>query len=159
MFIWDGQGMTKVKKTEDKLYLVHKHVLPQVLRKTAEAKELLKNGTAKTVNEAVQLVGISRGAFYKYRNNIFPFREASRGKILTISLILEHKTGVLSDVLKAIATAGGNVLTINQGIPLQGVANASISFETDGLREDVNLLLSRLTSVSGVQKIELVGQS
>ncbi|HZK24561.1 MAG TPA: ACT domain-containing protein [Oscillospiraceae bacterium] len=148
-----------MQNSDDRLYLVQEHVLPQVLRKTAEAKELLKNGKAKTINEAVQLVGISRGAFYKYRDNIFPFREASRGKILTISLILEHTAGVLSDVLKAIATAGGNVLTINQGIPLQGVANASISFETDGLSEDVNLLLTRLAAIPGVQKLELVGQS
>ncbi|MCR3921708.1 MAG: ACT domain-containing protein [Firmicutes bacterium] len=147
-----------VEKRE-KFYLVQEHVLPQVLQKTAEAKELLKNGKAKTINEAVQTVGISRGAFYKYRDYIFPFREASRGKILTISLILEHTAGVLSAGLNAIAAAGGNVLTINQGIPLQGVANASISFETDHLREDVNELLAQLLAIPGVQKLELIGQS
>ena len=87
-------------KTEDKLYLVHKHVLPQVLRKTAEAKELLKNGTAKTVNEAVQLAG-SAAALFINTVIIFSLQGSQQGKILTISLILEHKTGVLSDVLKA----------------------------------------------------------
>src|SRR5690554_5110849 len=110
--------MTRTNISE-KLYLVQEHVLPQVLRKTAEAKELLKNGRAATVNKAVQAVGISRGAFYKYRDYISPFREASRGKILTISLILKHTAGVLSAVLNEIAAAGGNILTINQGIPLQ----------------------------------------
>lgn len=148
-----------MKDTRDKYYLVQENVLPQVLRKTAEAKEMLKNGKARTVNDAVQAVGISRGAFYKYRDFIFPFREASRGKILTISLILEHKTGVLSEVLKSIATAHGNVLTINQGIPLQGVANASISFETEGMKEDMDELLARLSQIPGVQKLELIGQN
>lgn len=143
----------------EKLYLVQEHVLPQVLRKTVEAKELLKNGRVTTINEAVQTVGISRGAFYKYRNYIFPFREASRGKILTISLILKHTAGVLSAVLNEIAAAGGNVLTINQGIPLQGIANASISFETDGMHKDVHGLLDRLSTIKGVQKLEIVGQS
>ncbi|NLZ39104.1 MAG: ACT domain-containing protein [Firmicutes bacterium] len=146
-------------KSGEKLYLVQERVLPQVLRKTAEAKELLKKGKAATVNEAVQAVGISRGAFYKYRNYIFPFQEASRGRILTISLILKHTTGVLSAVLNEIAAAGGNILTINQGIPLQGIANASISFETDGLRKDVQSLLDRLTVIDGVEKLEIVGQS
>lgn len=148
-----------MKDTRDKFYLVQENVLPQVLRKTAEAKEMLKKGQVRTVNDAAAAVGISRGAFYKYRDYIFPFREASRGKILTVTLILEHTAGVLSEVLKTIATAQGNVLTINQGIPLQGVANASISFETEELIEEVEQLLARLSQIPGVQKIELIGQS
>lgn len=148
-----------MKDKQDAFYLVQENVLPQVLRKTAEAKEMLKKGKAKTVNDAVQAVGISRGAFYKYRDYIFPFREASRGKILTISLILEHTAGVLSEVLSAIAAAHGNVLTINQGIPLQGVANASISFETEKMTDDVDALLVNLSAIPGVQKLELIGQN
>ncbi|MBS4032070.1 MAG: ACT domain-containing protein [Clostridiales bacterium] len=145
--------------SQDKFYLVQENVLPQVLRKTAMAKEMLKKGNARTINEAVQAVGISRGAFYKYRDFIFPFREASKGKIITVALILEHTSGVLSEVLKAIATARGNVLTINQGIPLQGVANASISFETANLHGDVDDLLLLLSRVPGVQKLEVVGHT
>lgn len=148
-----------MKDTQDKFYLVQENVLPQVLKKTAEAKEMIKKGKARTVNDAVQAVGISRGAFYKYRDFIFPFREASRGKILTVSLILEHTAGVLSDVLQAIASAHGNVLTINQGIPLQGVANASISFETERMTDDVSALLDKLSAIPGVQKLELIGQN
>lgn len=148
-----------MKDRQDRFYLVRENVLPQVLRKTAEAKEMLKKGQVRTVHDAVQAVGISRAAFYKYRDHISPFREASRGKILTVSLILEHTAGVLSEVLKAIAAAHGNVLTINQGIPLQGIANASISFETDQLKEDADELLVRLSQIPGVQKLELIGQN
>jgi chorismate mutase len=144
---------------QEKFYLVQENVLPQVLKKTVQAKKLLKSGSVKTVNEAVRRVGISRGAFYKYRDYIFPFREASRGKILTIALILEHKAGVLSAVLNAIARAEGNILTINQNLPLQGVANASISFETDNLTVDVHELLTALAGIAGVRKLEIVGQS
>ncbi len=148
-----------MKDRRDKVYLVVESVLPQVLQKTAKAKEMLKKSEALTVNEAVQAVGISRAAFYKYRDFIFPFREASRGKIMTVSLILEHTSGVLSEVLRTIADVRGNVLTINQGLPLQGVANASISFETENLLTDVDELLVRLAGVPGVQKLELVGQN
>lgn len=145
--------------SQDRFYLVQENVLPQVLRKTAQAKEMLKKGNARTINEAVQAVGISRGAFYKYRDFIFPFREASKGKIITIALILEHTSGVLSEVLQSIAVARGNVLTINQGIPLQGVANASISFETANLQGDVDELLLLLARIPGVQKLEVVGHN
>lgn len=148
-----------MKEPQGRLYLVQEDVLPQVLRKTARAKEMLKKGEVRTINDAVQAVGISRGAFYKYRNFISPFREASRGKIITVSLILEHTSGVLSDILKNIATARGNVLTINQGLPLQGVANASITFETADLILNVDELLDMLAAVPGVQKLELVGHS
>lgn len=144
---------------QEKLYLVQENALPKVLKKTAQAKELLKSGRAKTVNEAIETVGISRSAFYKYRDAIFPFRETSREKILTIALILEHIPGVLSAVLNAIAQAGGSILTINQGIPLQGVANATISFETGRLSVDANELLTTLASLDGVQKLEILAQS
>lgn len=148
-----------MKEKPDRFYLVGESVLPQVLKGTARAKEMLKKGEAGTVNEAVRAVGISRSAFYKYRHYIFPFHEAGRGKILTVALILEHKAGVLSEVLHGIAAARGNVLTINQGIPLQGVANASISFETEKLSEETEPLLRRLAGIEGVQKLELVGHS
>lgn len=78
---------------------------------------------------------------------------------MTISLILEHTAGVLSEVLTAIAVARGNVLTINQGIPLQGVANASISFETERMTDDLDGLLGTLAAIPGVQKLELIGQN
>jgi chorismate mutase len=148
-----------MSERQDKRYLVMESVLPQVLQKTAKAKAMLKKGEAATVNEAVQAVGISRAAFYKYRDFIFPFREASRGKIITVSLILEHTSGVLSEILQTIAAVRGNILTINQGLPLQGVANASISFETEGLLTEIDELLLKLAEVPGVQKLEIVGHN
>jgi len=143
----------------EKYFLVQERVLPVVLRKTVRAKEILRSGEARTVNEAVQVAGISRGSFYKYRHAIFSFGEASRGKIMTIALILEHTSGVLSEVLKEIAKSEGNILTINQGLPLQGVANASISFETAELLVEVDELLNSLAQVPGVRKLELVGHN
>ena len=81
------------KEKSKKNYIVDKNILPEAIIKTAMAKELLAKGEVFTVNEAVKRVGISRSAFYKYRQGISPFYEASKEKIITISLILEHKTG------------------------------------------------------------------
>jgi len=148
-----------MKERPGKYYLVWENVLPEALRKTVRAKEMLKKGEVATVNEAAAAVGISRAAFYKYRDFISLFREASRGKIVTVVLILEHSPGVLSEVLKVIAAAKGSILTINQGLPLQGVANASISFETAELVTEVDELLAKLAALPGVSKLEIIGQN
>ena len=145
-------------KTHDFL-MVSKSILPEAILKTAKVKELLAQGEVYTIHEAVELVGLSRSAYYKYKDGVFPFYEASKEKIITISLLLENKAGVLSHVLNFIASVKGNVLTINQGIPLQGVANVSISIETAGMADTPENLLAGLGEISGVRKIEVIGQT
>ncbi|WP_427846306.1 ACT domain-containing protein [Desulfosporosinus lacus] len=145
-------------KTNDFL-IVSKNILSEAILKTAQVKELLVKGDADTINEAVERVGLSRSAFYKYKDGVFPFYEASRERIVTISLILENKAGVLSHVLNFIASVKGNVLTINQGIPLQGVANVSISIETAGMEDTPENLLTGLGEIVEVRKIEVIGQT
>ena len=74
-------------------------------------------------------------------------------------MLLEHKPGVLSRVLNTIANEKGSVLTINQGIPLQGVANATVSLETADLAIDLEALLDKLRLVDGVKRLEVLGQA
>mgnify|MGYP002621222335 CR=1 FL=1 len=111
-------------------YLVREDVLPEALLKTVLVKDLLARGECATVNEAAEQAGISRSAFYKYKDGIFPLSSINRERITTISLDLEHRAGVLSRVLSLVASFGGNVLTIHQSIPLQGRANVVLTVET-----------------------------
>lgn len=148
--------MSKQKKD---FLLVSKEILPEAILKTAQAKELLAKFDVLTVNEACERVEISRSAFYKYKDGVFPFYEASKEKIITLSLLLVDRAGVLSNVLNYIASVQGNILTINQGIPLQGIANVSISIETDKMEETVESLLSNISELDGVRKIELIAKS
>lgn len=139
-------------------FIIHDKILPDILKKTVMAKELLKTGKAKTVNEAAKIATMSRSAYYKYKDYIFPFYEASHGKIVTISLILEHEPGVLSSILDEIAKSHGNVLTINQNIPIQGLANVTISFETGNLVRNIEEIINIIKNKTGVQKIEIIAQ-
>lgn len=148
-----------LKEKHKHFYLVSKEIIPEAILKTAMAKEILQRGEAFTVNEAVEKVGLSRSAFYKYRDGVFPFYETGKEKIITLSLILEHKPGVLSDVLNLVAAMKGNVLTINQGLPLQNLANTTLSIETRELEDEPAALISKLRSLRGVKKVEIVGQS
>lgn len=140
-------------------YLVREEILPEAIKKTIKVKELLKKGEVRTINEAVERMELSRSAYYKYKDFVFPFYEASKEKIVTIALLLEHKPGVLSRVLNTIANERGSILTINQGIPLQSVANATISIETADLAIDLEALLDKLRLVDGVKRLEVLGQA
>ena len=141
------------------VYLVHEEILPKAIKKTILAKELINRGEVRTVNEAVVKANLSRSAYYKYKDYVFPFYEASRNKIISLTLLLEHKKGVLSSVLNTISADSGSVLTINQGIPLQGVANATVSIETANLAVDLEALLDKLRMVDGVKRLEVLGQA
>ena len=138
-------------------YLVKEEILPEAIKKTIKVKEVLKRGEVKTINEAVEKMGLSRSAYYKYKDFVFPFYEASREKIISLSILLEHKAGVLSRVLNTIANDGGSILTINQGIPLQGVANTTLSIETKDLLVDMEALLDKLRMIDGVKRLEVLG--
>jgi chorismate mutase len=140
-------------------FLVREEILPEAIKKTIKVKDMLKRGEARTINEAVEKMELSRSAYYKYKDYVFPFYEASKEKIVTLALLLEHKPGVLSRVLNTVAADHGSVITINQGIPLQGVANATISLETAELSIDLEALLDKLRMVEGVKRLEVLGQA
>ena len=140
-------------------YLVREEILPEAIKKTIKVKELLKKGEVRTINEAVEMLNLSRSAYYKYKDYVFPFYEASKEKIVTLALLLEHRYGVLSNVLKVLANEHGSVLTINQGIPLQGVANATLSIETMELAVDLEALLDKIRVIEGVKRLEVLGQA
>lgn len=137
--------------------LVREDALPEVLIKTLEAKELLASGECRTVREAVARVGISRSAFYKYRDSVeragMPGREPI---VATLSLLLSHRAGVLSRVLQLVAAASGNIRTINQSAPVKGAAPVLITFESAALTVSLADLLSRLQRLDGVVKAELL---
>lgn len=144
---------------EEKYYLIRSDILPEAVLKTVEVKEQLESGEAETVAEAVKRVGLSRSAFYKYKDGIFPFNELGKEKIITVSLNLEHRSGVLSKVLSYVANVQGNVLTINQTIPLQGLANVAMSVDTAHIQTSMTEFVGGLQRLDGVRKAFIVGRS
>lgn len=140
-------------------YLVKGSALPEVLVKVLEAKDLLQKGKVKTVQEAVHRVRLSRSAFYKYRDGVFPLEQGVEGKVVTVSLHLEHRSGVLSKVLGTMARAKANVRTISQSAPVQGVAEVTVAFETAGMQSGLHGLLNQLARIEGVRTAAMVSQS
>lgn len=139
-----------------KYYIVDSSSLPEIFLKVAEAKRLLDTGEAATVNDAARRTGISRSAFYKYRDSILPFQNLMAGRIITFQMTLHDETGVLSSILTIFAQCGANILTINQTIPTNDCATVTISAETGELQLPLEELLRSLRSTSGVVKAEIL---
>ena len=139
--------------SKPKYYIVEAAALPEVFLKVAEAKRLLSTGEVTTVNEAARITGISRSAFYKYRDTVMPFHNMMLGRI---QLELHDEPGVLSGILKTFAEQSANILTINQTIPSGGCAMVTITAETSGMQGTPDELLRLLSQSSGVIKAEVL---
>jgi chorismate mutase len=150
--------MTVVEKMSRKqFYLVREDMLTDAMQKTLNAKALLDSGKIKKINEAVTIAGLSRSAFYKYKDGIFPFNTMVKEKIITLSINLVDRSGTLSQLLSKVAETGANVLTINQTIPLQGRAHITLSIDTAPMKFELDQLMEQVEQVESVEKVELVG--
>ena len=139
-----------------KYFIVESTVLPEIYLKVAEAKRLLETGEEQTVNAATRRSGISRSAFYKYKDAIRPFQDMLHGRIVTIQILLRNEPGALSCVLNLLADRGGNVLTINQAIPGGGTAVVTVGLETSGLSAGLEELLTILSTRPEVIRCEVL---
>lgn len=136
--------------------LVDASIAPEVFVKVVEAKKLLAAGRCKTINEAIERVNISRSAFYKYKNYVYPYNELRKEKIFTLFFTLDDVSGILSDILKVFAGHNTSVLTINQNIPVNNIANITISVRMSTQGTDVDALMNEMDAIKGVHKIELL---
>lgn len=143
---------------ESDLYIVDSRVLPEVFGKVIAVKKLIAGDSALTIQEAATRVGISRSAFYKYRDYIFPLGEDKRGHTVIFACNLSDKPGLLSTVLDIIAGEDVNILTINQTIPINGIANVTISVEVSRIKNDMSVLLEKLRIIDGLLSIKIIAR-
>jgi chorismate mutase len=127
------------------------------MKKTLDVKEMLERGKAESIWDAVQQVDLSRSAYYKYRDTVFPFSTIVKERLVTLFFHLEDRSGTLSKLLSVVATSGCNVLTIHQTIPLQGRANVTLSLNTTEISTDIDELLLELRKLEFVEKVEVLG--
>ena len=144
------------KKT--KFYLVAADALPEIFLKVAEAKRMLHAGEVSTAGEAARQVGISRSSFYKYKDDIFPFHDQAKGRTVTFILQMDDKPGILSDILRTIAEISGNILTIHQSIPINGIATLTLSVEILPEAGDAEDMIGQMEQQTGVHYLKILGR-
>ncbi len=141
---------------DTKYYIVEASALPEVFIKVAEAKRLLSIGEAATVGEATQMTGISRSAFYKYRDSVLPFQNMMTGRIITFQLLLHDAPGVLSGILQTFAELDANIITINSIVPTDGTAVVTISAETMNVSVPLEEMLRMLRQNNNIVKADIL---
>ena len=146
-----------MREEKTKYYVIKEKAVPEVLLKVIEAKRLMDMQEL-TVQQATEKAVISRSSFYKYKDDILPFHDNAKGKTITFILQMDDEPGLLSDVLKIIAEFHGNILTIHQTIPLNGVASLTISVDIAEDRGDASEMINEIESRQGVHYFKILGQ-
>lgn len=143
---------------EDQYYIVKKKAVPEVLLKVVEAKRLLDSERVMTVQEATDEVQISRSSFYKYRDDISPFYEHTRGKTITFMMQMDDTPGLLSRVLSYVAKFKANILTIHQTIPVNKIAMLTLSIEMLPQTESVSVMLDTIEGLEGIHYVKTLAR-
>lgn len=143
-------------KKRQKYYVVREKAVPEVLILVVEAKKLLDSGRAETVQEATEMVGISRSSFYKYKDDIFPFHAETRGKTITFIIQMDDEPEILSEVLTTVAHFHGNILTIHQSIPINGVAMLTLSVDILPGSGDAAAMVEDIEQRRGIHYVKIL---
>ena len=141
---------------KSQLIVVDSAVLPEVILKVLEVKKLLANKEEKSSASACKRVGVSRSAYYKYRSCVFSYEEKIMQRIITLYMILKDEPGVLSSVLVSLHNLNSNTLTVNQSIPIDGVATVTISLRLNESFDEAIVMKSIIAGLKGVVEVQLL---
>ena len=141
-----------------KYFVVKQKAIPEVLLKVVEAKRLLESEKVLTIQEAVDAVGISRSSFYKYKEDIFPFYDNTKGKTVTFVVQMDDEQGLLSDLLHIVAVYKANILTIHQSIPVNGVATLTLSVEVKDNTGNISKMVEEIEEQDGIHYVKIVSR-
>ena len=143
---------------KSKYFVVNQKAVTEVLLNVVEAKKLLESERAITVQEATDKVGISRSSFYKYKDDIFPFYDNTKGKTITLVVQMDDEQGLLSDLLHVVAVYRANILTIHQSIPVNGVATLTLSVEIRENTGNVSGMIEELENLNGIHYVKILAR-
>ena len=139
-------------------FLVKQKAVPEVLLKVVEAKKLLESEKVMTIQEATDVVGINRSSFYKYKDDILPFYDNTKGKTVTFVLQIDDDQGLLSDLLRIVAVYKANILTIYQSIPVNSLATLTLSVEVRSDTGSLSSMIGEMEAMTGVHYVKILAR-
>ena len=134
--------------------LVDKTVLPPYYEQVVEAVKLVEQ-EGKNISDVCKILGISRSTYYKYKDKVFEL-SSTYGRKAIISLRAENEKGVLSSILNTIAGLQGNILTINQDMPIHNLAYITVTLDTKDLTVSIYDLISNLKKLPKIKEVSLL---
>ena len=143
---------------KSKYFVLKQKAVPEVLLNVVEAKRLLESERAMTVQEATERLGVSRSSFYKYKDDIFPFYDNTKGKTITFVVQMDDEQGLLSDLLHVVAMYKANILTIHQSIPVNGVATLTLSVEVKANTGNISGMVEEIEEQKGIHYVKILAR-
>ncbi len=141
-----------------KYYVLREKAVPEVLLKVVEAKRLLDSGKIESIQDATETVGISRSSFYKYKDDIFIFHENQKGRTINMVIQMDDEPGLLSLVLKVIADSKANILTIQQSLPVNGIASLILSIDVLPKGATPEEMTQSIETIDGIHYAKIIAR-
>ena len=139
-------------------FVVRTGALPEVLKKVVEVKRLLETEKGLSVAEATERVNSARSSFYKYKEDIFPFYDSSKGKTITIIVEMRDVLGNLAKICSTVSSYNANILTIHQSIPINGIATLTLSIEVREDTSDINAMIHEIEALPNIHYVKILAQ-
>lgn len=143
-------------ETKSQLIVADSKILPEVFTKVLEVKKLMAQKGEKSFASACKRIGISRSAYYKYKDSVFSYEELFTRRIVNLHLLLDDSPGVLSNALSFLHGLNANILTLNQAIPVDGVAQVNISLRLSNTSDDQLVGLNQINELEGVLEAKIL---
>ena len=138
----------------EEYFLVHKRILPDYFALVIECRELIE-GAKMSVSDACKKVNISRSTYYKYKDFVFTQKQSIHQTAI-IAIRMDDQKGLLGTVLSVISNRHGNIITLNQDMPINQVAYITISISIAELTISISELIKEITIIEGVKLVELL---
>lgn len=136
-------------------FLVNSGILPPVFEKVIKAKNYLASGEAANATQAAKMAGISRSAYYKYKDSIFEYNTFDDQETVTLNAKLRDNAGVLSALMNELYLAGANVLSVSQSVPVNSVADVSVTVRVTQMTVSIHDMVDKIKKVSGVKSVNI----
>ena len=136
--------------------VVSRDVLPDIFLKVIEVKKAIACGEEKSSSAACRRIGISRSAYYKYKDSVFAYDEKLTRRVISLFAVLKDEPGVLSGLLSEIHKSGANVLTLNQSVPVDGAASVTVTVRLNENAPDPSEYENILMNTEGIVEVRLI---
>ena len=139
----------------EEFILVHKKILPDYFEKVIKARQKIE-GEDRSITEVCKELEISRSTYYKYKDYIaYPPKNITKRAIFAFKV--EDTSGVLSSILSYIGKCKGNILTINQDMPIHDLAYITLMVNIEKIEIRLDTLLFNLRNIENVRSVEVLG--
>ncbi len=148
--------MARMKKKKES-YMVDFSILPTAVKATIRAKQMIEDGRATSIYDAVRRVGISRSAFYKYKDHVSDALNENARDILTLVVTLQNDVTVLTRLFRKLSKEETEPVTMGKTAPTGGMVALTLSFYLADLPYDSEDFIKMIRDVKGVEDVIVIG--